>query len=103
MEIWWDASAPEKVGSKGSGRNHWKVGSRKIHSRYLDTYDSSPSVSGPPYGNVDQWSYFNGKKWEKPVGEIFVECAAFTSTTTTTAITGNKILNRIPTYSYLLK
>ena len=75
MEIWWDARAPGKLGSKGSDRDHWKVGSRKMHSRYLDTYDSSPSVSGPPYGNVDQWSYFNGKNWEKPVDEIFVECA----------------------------
>jgi hypothetical protein len=69
-----------------------------MHSRYLDTYDSRPSVSGPPYGNVNQWSYFNGKKWEKPVGEIFVECAAFT--TTTTAITGKKILNRGGTESF---
>ena len=110
MEIWWDPRASGKMGSKGSDRDHWKVGNRKINSRYLDTYDSSPPVSGPPYGNVDQWSYFNGRNWVKPVGEIFVKCAAFTTTTTTTTTTtrtttatttGNRILNTAPCSNHL--
>ena len=42
---------------------------------YLDTYDSSPPVFGPPYGNGDQWAYNNGNsEWVQPVGEISVEC-----------------------------
>ena len=33
-------------------------------------------VSGPPYGNGDDWLYWDGFAWIKPVGEIEVECTS---------------------------
>ena len=62
--------------SKGLHKDYWKVGDYDgMEIGYLDTFDSSPPVSGPPYGNGDQWAYNNGEDdWKQPIGEISVEC-----------------------------
>ena len=67
--LWW---VPD-----GSG--WWTVGSKTDIGKNtgdLDTYGEL--VSGPPYGNGDVWWYNNNAgEWEKPVGEITVECSTF--------------------------
>ena len=82
------------MGLTGSKKAYWKVGNCPEGPPlgglgFLDTFDANPSVSGPPYGNENVWSYYNGRrsganegdedKWVKPVGEIKVKCLTFTN------------------------
>ena len=39
-------------------------------------------VSGPPYGNTNDWFYWNGNAWVNPISEITVECTALATKTT---------------------
>ena len=69
--LWW---VPDNSG-------FWTVGSKTdIGTNATGELDTlGESVTGPPYGNGDVWWYVNNAgNWNKPVGEITVECTTFT-------------------------
>ena len=95
VRIWWHPKSVmgEECGGfnpifKGKGKDYWKIGNfldEKTSFSNFDTFDASPSVTGPPYGNRrDVWSwydrvggFFNGSGWTGPTPDIKVECILF--------------------------
>ena len=60
--LWW-SSGKWRVGNKGS------IGSTTIGLRTLLDL---------PYSSLrNQWEYFDGNKWVKPINEISVRCTRF--------------------------
>ena len=60
--IWW------------SSDNYWLIGNKANIGSSLG-WLSNPVQSGSPYGNGNDWSYYNGSAWVNPIGEIELECA----------------------------
>ena len=60
--IWW------------SSNNYWIIGNEADIGSTLG-WLFNPVQSGPPYGNGNDWSYYNGSAWVNPIGEIELECA----------------------------
>ena len=38
----------------------------------------SQTLSGPPYGNGNDWFYYNDSAWVNPIDEIIIECSLTT-------------------------
>ena len=63
--LWWSSIGDWMVGDKDhiGGPGGW------LYS----------SVSGQPYGNTNDWFYYNGTAWVNPIGEIDVGCTTESS------------------------